>query len=298
MKKLTYLLVLCLFLGSCQSRHAEGKQLLQLLNDNHLSLVVSNDDSISTYNRSRVDDLMELTMNEPERLKGAVVADKRIGNAAAVLIAYNGVREVHTNYITHHGREILEKAGVRYFAADEADMILNRDGSAQCPMDASLNDVLDPAEGLAVLRKQFYPHIKPSVAKQAEAIWRILNADNLSLVVLNHDSLSRYNGRGVSDLVELVRNEPERLNGAIVADKMVGRAAAALMVRGGVKAVFTNLISTPARAMLDKAGVMVMATEEVPQILNRDRSGQCPIDASLNEAETIEECVQILEILF
>lgn len=298
MKKLTYLLVLCLFLGSCQSRHSEGKQLLQLLNENNLSLVVSNDDSISTYSRSRVDDLMDLNTNEPERLKGAVVADKRIGNAAAVLLAYGGVREVHTNYITHHGREILEKAGVRYFAADEAEMILNRDGSGQCPMDASLNDVLDPAEGYAVLRQKFYPHAKPSVAKQAEAIWRILNADHLSLVVLNDDSLSRYNGRGVSDLVELVRNEPARLKGAIVADKMVGKAAAALMIAGGVQAVFTNLISTPARELLEKAGVTVTASEEVPQILNRDRSGQCPIDASLNEAESIEECVQILEERF
>ena len=115
MKRITYLLMLCLFLVGCRN---EGERLLQILNDEQISLVVSKDDSISRYSRSRVDDLMDLTLNEPERLRGAVVADKRIGNAAAVLLANGGVREVHTNYVTRHAREILEHAGVRYVAQE------------------------------------------------------------------------------------------------------------------------------------------------------------------------------------
>lgn len=298
MKRITYLLLLCLAMTGCHTGQNEGEQLLQKLNEEKLSLVVSNADSISVYNRSRVDDLMELVESEPERLKGAVVADKRIGNAAAVLIAYGGVREVHTNAVTAQAREILRHAGVKLVAKGEIDMIYNRAGTAQCPMDSALNGVVEPAVGYAILRKQFYPQVKPSVAKQAEALGRILNADQLSLVVLKDDSLTRYNGRGVSDLVELVRDEPERLQGAIVADKMVGRAAAVLMVRGGVKAVFTNLISTPGKKVLDEAGVLLIAAEEVPEILNRDRSGQCPIEASISDAESIEECVEILEARF
>ena len=133
--------------------------------------------------------------------------------------------------------------------------------------------------------------------QQGEALLQIVNADGLSLAVYNHDSLSTYSGRGVQDLLMLTENEPERLNGAIVADKMVGKAAAALMVSGGVKEVYTNLIATPAREMLQQAGVQVVAQEEVPQILNRDRSGQCPIDSRLNEAESVDECVAILRAM-
>ena len=137
-----------------------------------------------------------------------------------------------------------------------------------------------------------------STVSQGEALLNILNANGQSLVVLNNDSLSYYNGRGVSDLLALLTDEPERLKGAIVADKMIGRAAAVLMTAGGVQAVYTNLISTPAVAVFREAGIPVSFREEVPQILNRDRSGQCPIDALLNEAEDVDECVEILKNRF
>ena len=133
---------------------------------------------------------------------------------------------------------------------------------------------------------------------QGEALLNILNADSHSLVVLNNDSISYYNGRGVSDLLTLLTEEPERLKDAVVADKMVGRAAAVLMTAGGVREVYTNLISTPALEMLREAGIPVSFDEEVPQILNRDRSGQCPIDALLNDAENTDECVEILRTRF
>ena len=133
---------------------------------------------------------------------------------------------------------------------------------------------------------------------QGEALLNILNADSHSLVVFNDDSLSYYNGRGVSDLLELVSEEPERLQGAIVADKMIGKAAATLMVAGGVSEVHTNLICTAAKEVFHQAKVPVFFQEEVPQILNRDRTGQCPIDALLNETEDVEQCVEILKARF
>lgn len=134
-------------------------------------------------------------------------------------------------------------------------------------------------------------------SEQGAALLNILNAEHASLVVLNNDSLSIHTERGVKDLVQLLRDEPERLHGAQVADKIIGRAAASLMVAGGVSEVHTNLISTPALQLLRNAGIPVSFDEEVPQILNRDKSGQCPIDSRLNEAESIEECVEILNQL-
>ena len=132
-------------------------------------------------------------------------------------------------------------------------------------------------------------------SEQGAALLNILNAEHASLVVLNHDSLSIYTDRGVQDLLQLLLEEPERLRGAQVADKIIGRAAASLMVAGGVSEVHTNLISTPALQLLREADIPVSFDEEVPQILNRDRSGQCPIDSRLNEAETVNECVAILQ---
>lgn len=69
------------------------------------------------------------------------------------------------------------------------------------------------------------------------------------------------------------------------------------MATGGVAEVHTNIISTPARELLEKEGVRVFANEEVPQILNRDRSGMCPIDTQIAGVESIDECVKILQQL-
>ena len=132
-------------------------------------------------------------------------------------------------------------------------------------------------------------------ATQGDALLNIVNADYLSLAVYNHDSLSTYHQRGVNDLLELLENEPQRLKGAIVADKIVGKASASLLIVGDVKELYTNIIATPAREMLEKVGIVVSAKEEVPMILNRDRSGQCPMDQSLNGIDDPEECVNILK---
>ena len=122
-----------------------------------------------------------------------------------------------------------------------------------------------------------------------------LNEQHISLIVRNAGLTTEYQQHGVNDLLQLLENEPQRLQGAVVADKMIGKAAAAIMVVGGVKQVHTNLISTPAREMLEKAGVQVSAAEEVEMILNRDKTGQCPMDKSLNDTDDPAECVAILK---
>ena len=122
-----------------------------------------------------------------------------------------------------------------------------------------------------------------------------LNQQGLSLLIYNDSTLTTHDNRGVRDLLTLVATQPERLQGAIVADKIIGKAAAALMATGGVVEVHTNIISTPARALLEAEGIKVVATEEVPQILNRNKSQMCPIDSQLEGIESIEECVTVLQ---
>ena len=133
---------------------------------------------------------------------------------------------------------------------------------------------------------------EPSVGEQ---MLEMLNEQALSLLVYNDSTLTTHDNRGVQDLLALISSQPERLQGAIVADKVIGKAAAALMAIGGVVEVHTNVICTPARELLEREGIKVFAAEEVPQILNRAKSGMCPIDSQLEGIETIEDCVEILK---
>lgn len=249
-------------------------------------MLVLNHDQTTSYNAPGVQDLLRLTAEEPERLQGATVADKRVGKAAASLMICGKVKEVYTPLVSTPAREMLEKAGIPLYAREEVPLMLNKDGSDLCPMEKKLLDFSDPMECAMVLRGS---------SAEGIAMLKMLNEQGLSLLVYNHDELSTHDNRGIQDLLSLIAEQPERLQGAIVADKIIGKAAAALMATGGVVEVHTNVICSAGKQLLEQQGIRVFATEEVPQILNRDKSGMCPIDSQIANAESIEDCVSILQ---
>ena len=66
-----------------------------------------------------------------------------------------------------------------------------------------------------------------------EDIIRLLHEGKHSLVVSNGE-VRTFDRRGVADLYALLREDSDFLKGASVADKVVGKAAAALMILGEV----------------------------------------------------------------
>lgn len=272
-----------LVLTGC-NRHAE--QMLSALEQQGVGLIVENNGETTTYCQHGVKDLLYLTANEPERLKGAVVADKRVSKAAACLMIEGGVKRVNTPLVSTPAKQMLQAAGIALYARQEVPLMMNRDGTDLCPMEKKLLDAKTPEQCAAILR---------GATVEGFQMLDMLNEQGLSLLVFNHDSLTTHANRGVQDLLQLISEQPERLNGAVVADKIIGKAAAAIMATGGVREVHTNIICTAARELFEKEGILVFATEEVPMILNRDRSSMCPIDTQIADIESIEECVAILQ---
>ena len=85
----------------------------------------------------------------------------------------------------------------------------------------------------------------------------------------------------IAPIDEALAADPEILRGALVYDKVVGKAAAKKHIAAGVRKIVTGILAEGAKAMLEKAGVEVLAAETVPKILNRDRTGACPLDAAI-----------------
>ena len=102
-----------------------------------------------------------------------------------------------------------------------------------------------------------------------------------------------FRERGVADLFRLLREEPQLLRGAFIADKVVGKGAAALMVLGGVEGLFADVVSRPALELLAGAGIAVEYTVVVPGIMNRAGTGTCPVETALRRAETAAECLPL-----
>ena len=107
----------------------------------------------------------------------------------------------------------------------------------------------------------------------------ILHDEGLTLVVRSENGdIHRFTQRGVKDLVTLVGERPEVLQGAFIADKAVGKAAAACMVVGGVKHVHADVMSEPALALLNAHGIKAEYGQLVDHIINHAGTDWCPME--------------------
>lgn len=286
MKKLLFPLTVALvLLAGCNTD--KGQRMLRTLDKQpETGMVIYNQGKTSYYYAPGVDDLMQLLASDPAILKDAIVADRRVGKAAAALLIKGGVKSVYTPLVCTPARDMLEDAGIALVARDEIPYMVNADSTGLCPLEKLLVCATTAEECQVVLFGGSLTGCE---------MLDMLNEQGLSLLVYNNDSLSIHANRGVRDLLDLLSAEPERLRGAIVADKIIGKAAAALMATGGVQEVHTNVICTPARELLEQEGIKVFAREEVEKILNKDKTHMCPIDSQLEGIETVEECVRVLK---
>lgn len=88
-----------------------------------------------------------------------------------------------------------------------------------------------------------------------ESIIDILHKGGYSCVMKNREEVRTFTQRGVADLYDLYQADSAFMKGAAIADKVIGKGAAALMVLGGFKTVYADIISTPALALLCEAGI-------------------------------------------
>lgn len=122
----------------------------------------------------------------------------------------------------------------------------------------------------------------------------ILTATGCSLVVENRGEVQTYGKKGVRDLVWLLDNEPWRLRGARVADKVVGKASAGLLVQSDVREVYAQVMSRLATPLLDQAGIAYSYGELVDHIIIPEGDTRCPLEQIVTPAVTAHEVEQLL----
>lgn len=122
----------------------------------------------------------------------------------------------------------------------------------------------------------------------------LLHSGNHSLVVANGD-VCTFNGHGVSDLYNLFNEDSGFLKGASVVDKIVGKAAAALMILGEIKEVHTDVISQLALDLFAGSGISVSYVTVVPHIINRTQTGWCPLETRCHDCQTPQDCLCRIE---
>ncbi len=123
----------------------------------------------------------------------------------------------------------------------------------------------------------------------------ILHREGCSLVVRSKiGEVTSYHKKGVRDLIWLLDNEPERLYMARIADKVIGKAAAGLLIQGGVAEVYADVLSRLALPLLDASGINYSYGELVDRIVIPDGDDRCPLERIVAEAQTAGEVETML----
>lgn len=128
-----------------------------------------------------------------------------------------------------------------------------------------------------------------------ERIIRQLHEGGYSCVVRSGTAVRTFTRRGVADLYDLLGSDSAFLRGASVADRVIGKAAAALLVAGGVREAYADVIGAGALALLRRSPVAIGYGEKVPYIADRTRTGWCPLEARCRTAVTVAECLSRIE---
>ena len=118
----------------------------------------------------------------------------------------------------------------------------------------------------------------------------MINEGTISLAVIKKNEIvhTEY-GRGVSPLLKIYKTQPDILKNAFVVDKIIGKAAAIILVSGGVSRAYGLIMSAAGREYLEKHGILAEYAELVDIISNRDGTDMCPIEKSVVDIDSAPE---------
>ena len=122
-----------------------------------------------------------------------------------------------------------------------------------------------------------------------------LGRGGYSCVVAKGNEVRTFTRQGVADLYELFTSDRPFLRDSSVADKVVGKAAATLIILGGVSRLYADVISEPAIDLLRQSAVEFSFGKAVPFVANRDQSGVCPLENLCMKAASLQEALVLIE---
>lgn len=126
-----------------------------------------------------------------------------------------------------------------------------------------------------------------NIAKQ------ILTSGEYTCVLCKGDTVYTSDERGVKPLVAWVESAVD-FQGFSAADKVVGKGAAFLYVLLGVDAVYAQVISAPALALLQSNGIRVAYDVKTDSIANRRGDGVCPFETAVLPIDDAKDAYSVI----
>lgn len=84
---------------------------------------------------------------------------------------------------------------------------------------------------------------------------------------------------GLKPLIECIKKYKSKFKDCILHDKIIGLAAARLILYSAmINLIFAEVASKPAKELLEKNSIRVDAQKIVDNILNKNKTGICPME--------------------
>jgi len=129
--------------------------LTRFLEDQLSLMVVQNDKVVYASRDDGIAPLLSVIESERPYLKDALVIDKVVGRAAALLICYGEARGVYATLLSEKALKVLHicEIGVEYDRL--VPYILNRDSTDMCPFERLVEGVDNPEEGYRLIAEKW-----------------------------------------------------------------------------------------------------------------------------------------------
>lgn len=111
----------------------KAKEYMEL---NNLKMVVYNNGKIVAQSLDKgIKPIYDVYTKNFDNLKGASVADRITGKAAAMLLAEGKIAGIYSDLISEAAVKILEENRIKVKYGERVDCILNRDKTDMCPIE-------------------------------------------------------------------------------------------------------------------------------------------------------------------
>ena len=122
---------------------------------------------------------------------------------------------------------------------------------------------------------------------------RLLHSGSYTCVLCDKNRVLTSRQNGIAPLLCRIE-DGENLTGTVCADKIIGKAAALLMIFSGIRAVHGEVMSRTAKALLEQAGIAVSCDALTDFIINRKGDGPCPMEKAVADVNDPAQAPAVL----
>ncbi|MGI6243920.1 MAG: DUF1893 domain-containing protein [Prevotella sp.] len=132
------------------------EKLISILHEQNCSLVLCDSSGlVHTYYNKGVRDLDYLLDHHPEILRGATIADKVTGKAAAGMAIVGGAKYIYADILSRQALPLLDAADISYSYGSLVDHIIIPAGDRRCPLEQIVATATTAEDVVRMLKAHF-----------------------------------------------------------------------------------------------------------------------------------------------